>query len=121
TLLFCRGDTLENIQDELDRLLVLTGHKKLSVRTEAPKPVERLEIPLPSKPADKPSQLSIPDKLRACQHALDTKELADILQVSNLWILRKVKNRTIPHFKDGKILRFDPRLIADWWDKKSKR
>jgi len=64
---------------------------------------------------------SIPDKLRACQHALDTKELADILQVSKIWILRKVKNRTIPHFKDGKILRFDPRLIADWWDKKSKR
>ena len=68
-----------------------------------------------------PCGSSIPDKLRACQHALDTKELADILQVSKIWILRKVKNRTIPHFKDGKILRFDPRLIADWWDKKSKR
>jgi excisionase family DNA binding protein len=118
---------LENIHDELDRLLVLTGHKKLptSTRTapQTSKPVERLELTLSSKsdkPAEKPSQLSIPDKLRACQHALDTKELADILQVSKLWILRKVKNRTIPHFKDGKILRFDPRLIADWWDKKSK-
>jgi len=46
---------------------------------------------------------------------LTLDELCDLFQVQPSWIYWQVKSGTIPYFKLGKYLRFDPDEISEWW------
>lgn len=73
-------------------------------------------VPVTSEP------LSLIDRLNAMQRAMKPDELAALLQVSRLTIIRMAKKGIIPSFRIGGCVRFDPRLIAlclkkrgAWW------
>jgi excisionase family DNA binding protein len=111
---------LENIHDELDRLLVLAGHKKLSTSTrtapQTSKPVERLELTLPSKPAEKPSHEHMLDKLRAYRRMLTPDEAAEFLGSSRIKVIRMARAGKFSGVasKVGKEWRFEPTALARW-------
>jgi excisionase family DNA binding protein len=65
-------------------------------------------IPITAEP------LSLIDRLKNFQRALTPEELADLLQVSRLTIVRKAKKGTIPSFRVGTCVRFDPKSVALW-------
>jgi excisionase family DNA binding protein len=58
--------------------------------------------------------LSLIDRLSNVQRAMTADELADLLQLSRLTVIRKAKKGTIPSFRIGTCVRFDPRSIALW-------
>lgn len=45
---------------------------------------------------------------------MTAEELADLLKVSRLTILRRAKRGTIPSFRVGSCVRFDPANISKW-------
>lgn len=45
---------------------------------------------------------------------MTAEELADLLNVSRLTILRRAKRGTIPSFRVGSCVRFDPANISKW-------
>ena len=47
-------------------------------------------------------------------HALPASEVAKMLSTSKMTIYRLVERGTIPHFRIGCSIRFDPKAIADW-------
>jgi excisionase family DNA binding protein len=53
------------------------------------------------------------ERLGTFQQAMATEEVADLLNVSKLTVLRKAKRGTIPAFKVGRIFRYDPRTLAN--------
>ena len=55
---------------------------------------------------------SIVERVRNADHALTPDELADLLQVSRLTILRKAKQGIIPSFRFGNLIRFCPKALA---------
>ena len=57
---------------------------------------------------------SLASRIKARQHALTAEELADCLKVSRLTILRRAKRGTIPSFRVGSCVRFDPANISKW-------
>jgi excisionase family DNA binding protein len=57
---------------------------------------------------------SIASKLAARDGAMTADELATVLNVSRLTILRRAKRGTIPCFHVGACVRFDPANIARW-------
>lgn len=46
--------------------------------------------------------------------ALRASEVAKMLSTSKMTIYRLVERGTIPHFRIGYSIRFDPKAIADW-------
>jgi len=58
--------------------------------------------------------MSLASRINAIQHALTAGELAEMLGVSRLTILRRAKRGTIPSFRVGSCVRFDPSNIARW-------
>ena len=48
------------------------------------------------------------------QRALKVSEVADLLQVSPMTIYRAAKDGSLPSFKVGSSLRFDPKAIITW-------
>jgi len=65
-------------------------------------------IPITAEP------FSLIDRLKNFQRALTPEELADLLQVSRLTVVRKAKKGTIPSFRVGTCVRFDPKSVALW-------
>ena len=65
-----------------------------------------------------PTSLSLTERLMTFQRAMTTDEVADLLHVSKLTVLRKAKRGTIPCFKVGRLFRFDPRTLAGWLRKR---
>jgi excisionase family DNA binding protein len=57
---------------------------------------------------------SLASRIKARHHALTAEELADLLSVSRLTILRRAKRGTIPSFRVGSCVRFDPANISKW-------
>jgi excisionase family DNA binding protein len=57
---------------------------------------------------------SLASRVKAAHHALTAEELAEILNVSRLTILRRAKRGTIPSFRVGSCVRFDPANISKW-------
>ena len=47
---------------------------------------------------------------------LDTKQLADQLGIKQGWIRQNMKK--IPHFKMGRLVRFDPKAVMEQFKKK---
>jgi excisionase family DNA binding protein len=57
---------------------------------------------------------SLASRVKTIPHAMTAEELAVILQVSRLTILRRAKRGTIPSFRVGSCVRFDPANISKW-------
>ncbi len=57
---------------------------------------------------------SLASKIHARERAMTADELARILNVSRLTILRRAKRGTIPSFRVGGAVRFDPANISRW-------
>ena len=57
---------------------------------------------------------SLASRIRGMHHALIADELAKMLQMSRITILRRAKRGTIPSFRVGSCVRFDPAAISQW-------
>lgn len=58
------------------------------------------------------------DRIVAYDHAMTVNEVAKLFGVSIDSIYELVRNRsTIPFFRVGTSIRFDPKLLADWFDR----
>ena len=57
---------------------------------------------------------SIASRINGMGHALTAEHLADLLQMSRITILRRAKRGTIPSFRVGSCVRFDPAAISKW-------
>jgi excisionase family DNA binding protein len=51
--------------------------------------------------------MSLASRIKVIHHAITAEELADLLKVSRLTILRRAKRGTIPSFRVGSCVRFD--------------
>jgi excisionase family DNA binding protein len=60
---------------------------------------------------------SLVDRIQSFQRALTPDELADLLRVSRVTIIRRARRGTIPAFRIGACVRFDPKAIACWLKK----
>ena len=58
--------------------------------------------------------MSIADQIESIERALTAQELAEILSVSPITIVKQAKSGRIPSFRIGTCVRFDPKIIADW-------
>jgi excisionase family DNA binding protein len=58
--------------------------------------------------------MSLASRINAIHRALNAEELAELLQVSRLTILRRAKRGSIPSFRVGSCVRFDSAAIAKW-------
>jgi len=58
--------------------------------------------------------MSLASRIKAIHHAMTAEELANLLKVSRLTILRRAKRGTIPSFRVGSCVRFDPANISRW-------
>src|SRR5260370_38726995 len=58
--------------------------------------------------------MSLASRVKATHHAMTAEELAEILKVSRLTILRRAKRGTIPSFRVSSCVRFDPANITNW-------
>src|SRR5437868_13365807 len=82
------------------------NNKRQSVRTKAP---------VQDPPVQGESALkSLASRIKDIRHALTADELAELLQMSRITILRRAKKRTIPSFRVGGSVRFDPAAISKW-------
>jgi excisionase family DNA binding protein len=70
------------------------------------------EIPLRSVPA--PATIS--EILRSYHRALTAREIAEILHLHPVTVYRKAKAHVIPCRFIGTAVRFDPGVIAQWWE-----
>jgi excisionase family DNA binding protein len=57
---------------------------------------------------------SLASRVANIGHAMSAEELGSILGVSRLTILRRAKRGTIPCFRVGSLVKFDPANIARW-------
>lgn len=63
-------------------------------------------------PADRPR--SLPEQLEKIAHALTAKNLAQLLQVSEVTVYKLAKANKLPSFRIGTAVRFDPSAVARW-------
>jgi len=57
---------------------------------------------------------SLASRVRSMHGALDADELAKLLGVAKVTILRRAKRGKIPSFRIGTMVRFDPQAISRW-------
>ena len=57
---------------------------------------------------------SLASRIRGRHGALNAEQLAELLGMSRITILRRAKRGTIPSFRVGSSVRFDPANIAKW-------
>jgi excisionase family DNA binding protein len=57
---------------------------------------------------------TLADTIEKSDHVLTASELAKFLNVHRLTIYRQAKSGTLPNFRVGTCVRFDPRAIAAW-------
>lgn len=70
------------------------------------------EVPLQSTPA--PATIS--QILRSYHRALTAREIAEMLHLHPVTVYRKAKAHVIPCRFIGTAVRFDPGVIAQWWE-----
>ena len=58
--------------------------------------------------------MSLASRIKAIHHAMTAEQLANLLKVSRLTILRRAKRGTIPSFRGGSCVRCDPANISRW-------
>jgi len=97
-----------------------TGHNSAKIsNVEQPRFRTRNEVTrrkLHILKADDPADIarSIPEELETIAHALTAKNLAQLLQVSEVTIYKLAKANKLPSFRIGTAVRFDPRAVARW-------
>jgi excisionase family DNA binding protein len=57
---------------------------------------------------------SLASRVRNMHGALDAGELAKLLGVAKVTILRRARRGKIPSFRIGAMIRFDPQAISKW-------
>lgn len=57
---------------------------------------------------------SLASRIRGIHRALTAEELAKLLSMSRITILRRAKRGKIPSFRVGSCVRFDPAAISRW-------
>src|SRR3989442_10148337 len=57
---------------------------------------------------------SLASRIRGIGRALTAEELAGMLKMSRITILRRAKRGSIPSFRVGSCVRFDPAAISKW-------
>jgi excisionase family DNA binding protein len=57
---------------------------------------------------------SLASRVRGMHGALAAAELAKLLGVAKTTILRRAKRGSIPSFRVGSLVRFDPQAISKW-------
>jgi excisionase family DNA binding protein len=57
---------------------------------------------------------SIADSIEQLDRACTAAELSRLLNVNKLTIYRRAQAGTLPHFRVGTCIRFDPRAVAKW-------
>jgi excisionase family DNA binding protein len=57
---------------------------------------------------------SLPEQLEKIAHALTAKNLAQLLQVSEVTVYKLAKANKLPSFRIGTAVRFDPSAVARW-------
>ncbi len=70
-------------------------------------------VPIPQYPPNQQS-ISLPDRIASIKRALKAEELAEILNVSRITILKQAKAGRIPSFRVGSCVRFDPKALSNW-------
>ena len=58
--------------------------------------------------------MSLASRINAIHRALTAEELAELLQIARITILRRAKRGSIPSFRVGSCVRFDSAAIAKW-------
>jgi excisionase family DNA binding protein len=58
--------------------------------------------------------VGLPDQIEKIGHALTADDLAQLLSVSKVQVYKMASARTIPSFRVGLCLRFDPHSVAAW-------
>src|SRR6266571_3247578 len=58
--------------------------------------------------------MSLASRINAIHRALTAEELAELLHMSRITILRRAKRGSIPSFRVGSCVRFDSAAIAKW-------
>lgn len=56
--------------------------------------------------------------LESREEALDVHQVAELLKVSERHIYELAANGSLPAFRVGKVIRFDPQDVADWLRRK---
>jgi excisionase family DNA binding protein len=64
--------------------------------------------------AGKHRRYSLASHINAMHRALTAQELADLVSMKKVTILRRAKRGTIPSFRIGGSVRFDSSAIAKW-------
>lgn len=61
--------------------------------------------------------MSIAAQIEACDHPLEARELAEIIRVakSTIYDAARACPPRIPHIRWGTMIRFDPRVTAEWY------
>jgi excisionase family DNA binding protein len=85
-------------------------HPRLHARDQA---ARRKLLVLRAEVGDDPTR-SLPEQLEKTAHALTAKNLAQLLQVSQVTIYKLAKAHKLPSFRIGTAVRFDPRTVARW-------
>jgi len=57
---------------------------------------------------------TLADSIEKFNRALTASELAKFFRVNKLTIYRRAKAGTLPHFRVGTCVRFDPCAVASW-------
>ena len=63
--------------------------------------------------------LSLSERAKRFTRALNAHEVADLLNISRVSVLRMAKQGSIPSFRVGNLVRFDPRALHDWLRKRA--
>jgi excisionase family DNA binding protein len=59
---------------------------------------------------------TVKTKLLSFERALKAKELATILQLDVNTVYMHTRENRIPCFRIGTSVRYDPSVVAEWWD-----
>lgn len=61
--------------------------------------------------------MSIKEKIGSFSKAMQAKDLAGIFGVTKDLIYEQARLGTIPSFRIGTAVRFDPKRVSEWYDK----
>ena len=68
---------------------------------------------MPTAQAPQPNALR--ERILAFDHALTAPEVSTLFSLTPATVYRLAKEGVIPNFRIGTSVRFDPRLLADWY------
>ena len=58
--------------------------------------------------------MKLADQIAGMRQALTVEQLAALLQCSKRALYKMIQRGTLPHFRVGSMVRFDPEITAQW-------